>query len=135
MADVHPSVLIRFDENGLVFQPGETLSGEYRVDSVEPLQCKAVELSVLWYTEGKGDEDMAVHAFERTSEEKNGPIDVTRPGRFQVTLPSSPLSYDGHNLKIRWCVRVRLFPKREKELVAQKDFTLGAVCPFGVDGS
>jgi hypothetical protein len=86
-----------------------------------------MELSVLWYTEGKGDEDLAVHFFDRRSNSDGEMVDLRKPQRFATTLPSSPLSYEGVILKICWCVRVRLFPERGKELVAEVPFQLGRV--------
>ena len=45
--------------------PGESLAGEYWIESLGAEQVKAIEVSVLWHSEGKGDEDMAVHEFWR----------------------------------------------------------------------
>ncbi len=122
-----PVVTIRFDGSGRVYQPGETLSGEYRLASVHIGAVKAVEVSVLWYTEGKGDEDLAVHEFWRLDTEQGDWIDPTRPGRFSTILPRSPLSYDGLIMRLRWCVRVRAFLDRGKEVVGQKVFQLSNV--------
>ncbi len=122
-----PSVTIRFADNGRVYEPGETLSGEYQFESLVPCRVKAVEVSVLWYSEGKGDEDMAVHEFWRSNGDSGEVIDLSRPERFSTTLPQSPLSYDGLIMKLRWCVRVRVFLHRGKEVVGQKVFRLGGV--------
>ena len=122
-----PVVGIRFDGNGQVYRPGEVLSGEYALERVAPETVKAVEVSVLWYSEGKGDEDLAVHEFWRRNVEEGEPLDPARPERFSTTLPQSPLSYDGVILKLRWCVRVRAFLPRGKEVVGQKVFQLGGV--------
>ena len=54
-------------------------------------------------------------------------IDLRRPGRFSTTLPASPLSYDGVIVKIRWCVRVRVFPRQGKEVVGELPFVLGEI--------
>ena len=40
---------------------------------------------------------------------------------------NSPLSYDGAIVRIRWCVRLRLFIRRGKDFVLEHPFTLGAV--------
>jgi hypothetical protein len=88
-----------------------------------------MEASVLWYSEGKGDEDMAVHEFWRQDADSGDWIDPHRPQRFSTTLPYSPLSYDGQIVKIRWCMRVRAFLQKGKEVVGQKGFRLGAVPP------
>jgi hypothetical protein len=124
-----PAVIIRLDSTCAGYQPGETLSGEYRLQSVDRDELSAIEVSVLWYTEGKGDEDLAVHEFWRRDVAGGDPIDPRRPERFSTTLPPSPLSYDGQIVKIRWCVRVRAFLTRGKELVGQKVFRLGNVPP------
>jgi hypothetical protein len=126
-----PTVVIRFEGDHRVHRPGETLSGEYWVESLEAGQVKAIEVSVLWHTEGKGDEDMAVHEFWRRDADDSRPIDPRGPERFSTTLPNSPLSYDGQIVKVRWCVRVRVFPCRGKEIVGEKGFQLGDVPPVG----
>ncbi|MEN6497770.1 MAG: hypothetical protein ABFD16_26020 [Thermoguttaceae bacterium] len=122
-----PLVIIRFDANGRVYQPGDTLSGEYHIDVARLAEIRAVEVSVLWYTEGKGDEDMAVHCFRRMSLEDDLNFDPRDPERFSTVLPNSPLSYDGLIVKIRWCVRVRVFLARGREVVGEKAFQLGSV--------
>lgn len=121
---------IRLDGDCQVYRPGDILSGEYRFESVTPGNVRAVETSVLWYTEGKGEEDLAVHEFWRLDAEEGAWIDVSRPGRFRTILPQSPLSYDGIIVKIRWCVRVRAFLYRGGELLAQCGFRL-ANAPAG----
>jgi hypothetical protein len=123
------AVIIRLDGNGRTYQPGEPLSGEYRLDGVERDQIKAIEVSVLWYTEGKGDEDMAVHEFWRRDADSGDWIDPRRPERFSTILPASPMSYEGQIVKIRWCVRVRTFLERGKDLLGQKTFCLGSIPP------
>ena len=65
------------------------------VDGTQPWAVRAAELSVLWYTAGKGEEDMAVHHFERLVDEPARPLDLRVPHRFATVLPASPLSYDG----------------------------------------
>jgi hypothetical protein len=122
-----PTVSIRLDGNGRVYRPGDSLSGQYLIESLSPASVKAIELSVLWYSEGKGDEDLAVHDFRRRSADNGQPLDLAWPEPFSVTLPQSPLSYDGLILKLRWCVRVRVLLQRGKDLVAQKEFRLGDV--------
>jgi hypothetical protein len=122
-----PTLVIRLGGDGRFHRPGETLSGEYWVESLDASAVKAVEASVLWHTEGKGDEDMAVAAFWRRDAEDGRPIDTGRPERFSTTLPDSPLSYEGQIVKVRWCVRVRVFLHRGKEVVGEKVFQLGEV--------
>jgi hypothetical protein len=106
-------------------QPGERLSGRYLVDGAHAFGVRSAELSVLWYTSGKGEEDMAVHYFERLVDETARPLDLRVPRRFATVLPASPLSYDGHIVKVCWCVRLRLFLSQGQETVAEVPFQLG----------
>jgi hypothetical protein len=122
-----PAIIIRLDGDTTTYRPGEPLSGEYWIESLDADQLKAVELSILWYTEGKGDEDMAVHEFQRRDIDEGSQIDPSKPELFRTVLPNSPLSYDGRMIRIQWCVRVRAFLLRGKELVGQRMFQVGEV--------
>lgn len=124
-----PLISIQIDHAQRVFQPGEVLSGMYQIDSVEPAELQAVEVSVLWFTEGKGEEDLAVHYFERLTAEDLPEQNLNECRRFQTILPNSPLSYEGVNVKICWCVRVRAFLRKGREFVAERVFQLGEVMP------
>jgi hypothetical protein len=124
-----PLFSIVLDKSQRVHHPGETLRGEYQIDAIDPANIRAVELSVLWYTEGKGDEDLAVHYFERLMADDAEPPSLHELRRFEVTLPNSPLSYEGVLIKIRWCVRLRVFVRQGKDFVSERDFQLGEV-PF-----
>jgi len=124
---IPPAVRITFDGDHRMFHPGDTLAGEYRVEGMQPDEAKAIELSVLWYTEGKGEEDLAVHFFERREPAGGNYVDLAQPCRFSTRLPNSPLSYAGRILKICWCVRVRVFVARGKEIFAEEHFRLGEV--------
>ena len=124
-----PLISIQIDHAQRVFQPGEVLSGMYQIDSVDPAELQAVEVSVLWFTEGKGEEDLAVHYFERLTAEDLPEQNLNECRRFQTILPNSPLSYEGVNVKICWCVRVRAFLRKGREFVAERVFQLGEVMP------
>jgi hypothetical protein len=101
------------------------------VDGMHPWAVRSAELSVLWYTAGQGEEDMAVHHFERLVDEAARPLDLRVPRRFATVLPASPLSYDGQIVKICWCVRLRLFLPQGQETVAEVAFQLGSVPEVG----
>jgi hypothetical protein len=121
------SVVIRCHGNGRAYRPGETLCGEYWIESAKPGEVKAVEVSVLWYTAGKGDEDFAVHDFQRITIDERTEADPRSRGEFSTVLPQSPLSYDGQIIKLRWCVRVRAFLTRGREVIGQYAFRVGSV--------
>ena len=122
-----PLVSIKIDQRPTAHAPGETLSGEYQIDAVEATELNALELSILWYTEGKGDEDLGVHHFERRTDEDKDPMPLTELRKFSVTLPSTPLSYEGVLIKLRWCVRVRVFLKSGRNYFAELPFRLGDI--------
>lgn len=128
-----PHVTIRLDGGGRVYRPGDTLSGEYRLNSLEDDSVRAVEVSVLWYTEGKGDEDLAVHEFRRIEPEADS-MEPLLAGRFSTRLPNSPLSYQGGIVNLRWCVRVRAFLERGREVMEEVPFRLGDLPPVKVLG-
>ena len=122
-----PTLSLRLIGESRVFRPGETLSGEFFVDTGDPRDVKSAELSVLWFTEGKGDEDMAVHFFQRIGNDNGHFVDLRCTQQFTTDLPNSPLSYDGVVLKIHWCVRLRIFIARGREIVAEEPFQLGSL--------
>jgi len=78
----------------------------------------------MWYTEGKGDEDLGVHYFERYTPSDVVDGDVRQLHCLDTRLPQTPLRYHGLIVKIRWCVRVRLFWGRGKETVVDRVFQL-----------
>jgi hypothetical protein len=120
-------VRIVLDSQSAHYQPGDRLTGKFLLEGTQMRQVRSAELSVLWYTAGKGEEDMAVHHFERLTDEPTRPLDLRTPHRFSTVLPASPLSYDGQIVKVCWCVRVRLFLPFVQESVAELPFRLGDV--------
>ncbi len=111
------------------YTAGGFLRASWRVSRVKLEELSSVEVSVLWYTEGKGDEDLSVHYFRRydSASLRDLGIDVSQP--IQCRLPPSPLSYRGHLLKIQWGIRVRVFVEEGREAVAEHPFYLVARKP------
>ncbi|HEX5470639.1 MAG TPA: hypothetical protein VFW73_02075 [Lacipirellulaceae bacterium] len=127
------AIRITFDKPAGQYQAGDQLSGRYMVEGSPFRPARAVELSVLWYTAGKGEEDMSVHIFERLVDEPSRPLDLRVPRRFTTTLPLSPLSYDGVIVKVCWCVRVRVYTLQGQESVSEAAFRLGEVPPGQIE--
>jgi hypothetical protein len=113
---------LTLDQSDGALFPGETLSGSYSITSIEPVFVRAVELSVLWQTEGKGDENLGVHYFWRR-EPRDG-LDDIMTGNWSSVLPASPLSYHGVLFRIYWLVRLRVFV-RGKDFSEERVFQLG----------
>jgi hypothetical protein len=50
-------------------------------------------------------------------------------GTFAFQLPTSPMSYEGVIVKIRWCIRLRIFFESGRDHVSEHVFTVGRVPP------
>lgn len=125
-----PEIEINFDSDIDSFSPGDFLICEYFVRETKPNNINAIETSVIWLTEGKGEEDIGVHFFERRLQRSLSSETFNHPQRVSTVLPASPLSYEGTILKIRWCVRVRLYLMDGQQFTEDKYFCLGNVKPF-----
>lgn len=122
-----PLISLQLQQARRVFWPGEPLECRYQVDAIPPEEIQSIEASVLWYSEGKGEPDLAVHAFQRRTPADVVDRDLRRLASIETVLPNSPHSYSGVILKIRWCVRVRVFWGKGKEETAELPFQLGDV--------
>ena len=85
------------------FAPGERVEGriEWSLDS----NPKALELSLLWYTSGKGTRDVRVLNTHR----------IDSPGvigsdRFSFTLPPGPYSFSGKLISLIWALELTCTP-------------------------
>lgn len=123
-----PKVTAQFDRVGRDYEPLEHLSIRYQVDGIDDAVVTAIERSVLWYTEGKGEEDLGIHLFERI-DDPQGLVAALPEASFAVRLPTSPLSYEGVIVKVRWCVRVRLFFAGGRDFVSEHVFDVGRIPP------
>ena len=122
---MEPLISIQLTNDDASYRPGDVLECDYQIDAVPPEEVHAVEASVLWYTEGKGEEDMAVHYFQRRVLSDDKDRNLCSLYRFQAPLPNCPLTYDGQIVKVHWCVRVRAFLGRGKETYYERPFHLG----------
>lgn len=106
------------------YSPGETLRGGYRLGEWRENELAAVELSVLWYTAGQGEEDFFVHHFERHKEATLPVRSDETPHVIETVLPVSPLSYDGQIVKLCWAIRLRGFFASGRQRVIETPFWL-----------
>ncbi|GAB5403769.1 MAG: hypothetical protein Aurels2KO_20000 [Aureliella sp.] len=120
-----PAIGLRFLGLQNALEPNELLEFEYCVRRVTPEQVDRLELSVIWFTEGKGTEDIGVHLFQTLSSDDLCTHGCEEPRRISTLMPATPLSYEGQLFKIRWCVRIRLFLKNGREITTEQPFYLG----------
>lgn len=126
-ANQSPLADIRIERSAGPYAPGDVLRGSFCVRAEHAAEVRSAELSVLWYTAGKGDEDFGVHYFQRYSGEGPDAVELSRRREFRTLLPESPLSYDGLIVKVCWCARLRLFLPRGRQQVLEAGFKLGGV--------
>jgi hypothetical protein len=143
MPSFDPGVRVTFDREERVYAPSAPMSIRYSAEGIGTTPIVAVERSVLWYTEGKGEEDIGVHFFDRLAA-RPAPEQPLEAGSFNVLLPSSPLSYEGVIVKVRWCVRIRFFfdartaqgerLQMPRDFVSEHVFDLGTIPPAAIAG-
>lgn len=112
-------------EDGL-YEAGGTLRAKWRISRVPLEQVQGLEVSVLWHTEGKGDEDLHVHHFHRVVESQIRRLGLADEQSISCVLPATPLSYHGLLISVCWCIRLRLFLANGREIVAEHPFYLVA---------
>ena len=88
------------------FEPGEELTGAagWELDSPPT----AVEVRLLWFTRGKGTEDVEV---VNTVLLENPQAAEARPFKFH--LPAAPYSFSGKLISLLWAVEVVALPKNQ----------------------
>lgn len=122
---VEPAIGLRLLALQHALEPGEQLEFQYCLQRVSADQIDRLELSVAWYTEGKGSDDIGVHFFKSHGGHELGEEGITQRRVASTLLPANPLSYEGRLFKIRWCVRLRLFLNNGREISTEQPFYLG----------
>jgi len=126
-----PRIEISLNRPNRVYDPRDELVATFQVEGISNDLIEAVELSIIWVTEGTGEEDLGTHDFLRLAKSEREKIDFSEQRTFRTNLPLSPLSYRGKILKIRWAVRIRLFVADDaQEFVEETDFQLGTSLPM-----
>jgi len=101
---------------------GSSMRARWRIGRVPVEQLQGVEVSVLWHTDGKGDEDLSVIHFERYERSDLLRLGLAESKSLQCTLPAAPLSYRGHLMQIEWAVRVRVFLTDGRDIATEHPF-------------
>jgi hypothetical protein len=120
-----PAIGLRLLTLQQALEPAEILSFEYCLKRVTTAMVDRLEVSVMWCTEGKGNDDLGVHLFESFNREQLAQQPLNQPRQVNTMLPNYPLSYEGRLMKIRWCVRLRLYLSDGREITAEQPFYLG----------
>lgn len=85
-----------------VFRPGESVRGrcEWVLDGSRS-PSDALELHLLWFTRGKGDEDIEIVQSQRfASSGRSGHAE------FDFALPETPYSFSGKLISLTWALEL-----------------------------
>lgn len=122
--ETQPAVNLSLCNEEGIYEAGSSLTAKWRISRVPLDEVHSLETSVLWYTEGKGDEDLHVHHFHRLTDDQLRRAGLADEQSTHCTLPATPLSYQGQLISVRWCVRVRIFLADGREIVTEQPFHL-----------
>lgn len=88
---------IFLDEDRRAFRPGDSLAGRVRWQLAS--MPKSLEVRLLWYTEGKGDQDVGLVESQPCP-------GAGRSGEhaFRFVLPAGPYSFSGQLISLLWAV-------------------------------
>ena len=109
------TISIEIEGSQTVFSPGQTVRGTVRWLCLEP--PKKAGLQLLWYTEGKGDEDVGLVKKIKF----DGP-QASGNHRFEFQLPVGPYSFSGRLISLTWALELQVDKEcARKELVVSPD--------------
>ena len=88
------------------YRPGETIEGEIRWNLIS--QPESLELSLFWYTKGKGTQDIKIIRS----------IKIDSPGAsgsktFTFNVPDGPYSFSGTLISLMWAIELVAYPDKK----------------------
>jgi hypothetical protein len=86
------------------YAPGDSVELEVEWQLLEA--ADAIEVRLVWYTVGKGDQDISVVEVERFDDP---PLYNRR--RCTCVLPEAPYSFSGRLISLVWCVELIVLPR------------------------
>jgi hypothetical protein len=95
-------------DNRTSYRPGEDVEGAVLWEGNE--KPSLAEVRLLWFTRGKGTEDVEVVATEAFTDPQPGD---TRT--FKLRLPEAPYSFNGKLIALIWAVEFVLEPGNHAE--------------------
>jgi hypothetical protein len=123
-SESQPAIRLTLCDPNSMYLAGGELTAKWRISRVQVDELQGLEISVLWHTEGKGDEDLHVHHFQRIGDARLREIGVENEQSIQCVLPATPLSYHGQLIRLSWCVRMRLYLEDGRDIVSESPFYL-----------
>jgi len=101
-------ITIQFDYTDK-FRPGEAIRGQVEWSDLQD-RTTSIEVRLIWYTTGKGTQDV-----ESVAEQ-----DISTPGsngksNFEFIAPHRPLSFSGTLISLIWAIEVIVFPMKVAE--------------------
>ena len=119
------SLQLQTDGGQTHFQPGSRLSGKVSWQLEAP--PTAIELELVWNTQGKGSTDTQIVDSMRF---ETPPAEAERT--FSFELPASPYSFSGKLVSLVWSLRVTAYPSRDwAELALTVSPQLGEIDLYG----
>ncbi|KPK37951.1 MAG: hypothetical protein AMJ65_13520 [Phycisphaerae bacterium SG8_4] len=97
------TLTIQLEQNKTALRPGDVVAGTVSWKLEE--QVRQVELRLLWYTQGKGDEDAGLvetMTFAQPS--------LSDQRSFRFTLPNGPYSFSGSLISLTWTLELSTRP-------------------------
>lgn len=91
------------------FQPHQTIAGSVQWSDLPP-GTDRIEIRLIWYTLGKGTQDVVTVETVRVAAPPpigNSPFEFIAPGR--------PLSFSGTLISLIWAIEVIAFPQQNAE--------------------
>lgn len=89
------------------FEPLQEVRGRVEVAVDSAVECRGLAVRLIWYTEGRGDEDKGV--LDEVSIYQ-GRLTEGYPvsGAFAFRLPNEPWSFGGHYISVVWAIEVQV---------------------------
>jgi hypothetical protein len=97
------------------FRPGDELTGAAGWELDRPPE--AIEVRLIWFTRGKGTEDVGVVQTVRFDQPKAA---EARP--FSFRLPLAPYSFSGKLISLIWALELVVLPSKQSTRI---DFVVG----------
>lgn len=118
-------ITVETRDGATAFAPEEEVEGTVSWHFDRP--AKSVELRLLWYTEGKGDQDSQIAATVPFASPGENEV---RP--FRVRLPAGPFSFSGQLISLVWALEAVAEPGDRAERLpitvspARREIVLGS---------